>query len=72
MVSVLPTVDASLLAGQPFLMRNRRYTSQISLSPNQPNSIGEISNFTTQGTGVADLPLPHMSVSLCYCVTSVS
>ena len=30
------------------VMVNRRYRSQISLSPNQPNSTVEISHFTSQ------------------------
>ena len=47
-----------LAVRQPFLMGNRCYMSQISLCPNQPNSISEISHFTWQNAGGAGLPLP--------------
>ena len=43
---------------KPFLAGNRRYTSQILLSPYQPDPKGEISDFMLQNTGVAALPLP--------------
>ena len=44
-----------LVVRQLFLAGNHCYISQISLSPNQPNFMGEISNSTTQDTGVAGL-----------------
>ena len=52
----------------PFLMGNC-YISQISLSSNQPNSIGEITNFTSHNMGVPVLPLPRSVSLLCYCAT---
>ena len=38
----------------------QEHTSQMSLSPNQPNSIDKISNFASQNTGVAHLLLPWL------------
>ena len=48
---------------QPFRMGKCDYISQISLFPNQPASISEISNFTLQYAGLVG-PLQPQSVSL--------
>ena len=38
---------------------NHCYKSQVPLSPNPPSSMGKISHFTSQVTGVSGLPLPQ-------------